>query len=61
MSAGALGPVFLAYVALIGTVVAATLMRRLPRRAALTGLAGLLVWLAYAGAIGYSGLLSDPT
>jgi hypothetical protein len=47
-------------VALLGTLVAATLMRRLPRRAALTGLAGLLIWLAYAGAIGYSGILSDP-
>jgi hypothetical protein len=61
LSAGALGLAFLAYVALVGAVVAATLVRRLPRRAALTGLAALLVWLAYAGAIGYSGILSDPT
>lgn len=61
MSGGMLGSVFLAYVVLVAVVVAAVLRRHLPRRAAWMGLAWLLVWFAYAGAIGYSGILRDPS
>lgn len=55
-----LGPFFLSYVALVAAAVAAVLKRYMPPRAAWLGLAGLLVWLAYAGALGYSGILQDP-
>lgn len=61
MSGGMLGPVFLAYVVLVSAVVATVLRRYLPRRSAWMGLAGLFIWQAYAGAVGYSGILSNTT
>ena len=54
-----LAPTFLVYVAVIATIVAATLSRALSRRAAAAALAVLALWLGYAGVLGYSGLVGN--
>jgi hypothetical protein len=54
-----LSTAFLAYVLLIGALVAAILRRYLPVGRALIGLAIVAIWLGYAGAVGYSGIVSD--
>lgn len=52
---------FLAYVGLIAAVVGVVLWTYLPARRALLALAVLAVWLAFVGAMGYSGIVGDPT
>jgi hypothetical protein len=52
---------FLAYVGLVAAVLAVVLLRYLPLSRALPGVAVLAVWLGYAGAMGYSGIVADPT
>jgi hypothetical protein len=56
-----LAPVFLAYVALVGGVASAALLRYLPLDRALIGIAILAAWIGYAGAMGWSGIVGDPT
>ena len=56
-----LSAAFLAYVAVIAALVAAILGRFLPPGRALIGVAVLALWLGYAGVIGQSGIVGDPT
>ncbi len=60
-SAISLSNLFIAYVALVAAVVAIMLARALSARATLTGLIGLALWLGYAGALGYFGVVDDTT
>lgn len=52
---------FGAYTAGLTVVLLAVMWRCLPRRAATIGSLSLLCWLGYAGAIGFMGLMRDPT
>jgi hypothetical protein len=52
---------FVGFVAIMATLVVATIARYLGGRAARWVLAGLLVWLIYAGLLGYSGVLKNMT
>ncbi len=56
-----LSAVFLVYVGLVAALIAAVLLRCLPRGRALAGIAVIGVWLGYAGIMGYSGVIGDPT
>lgn len=50
---------FLAFVAIVATLVVALIARYLNRRAAFRVLVGLSVWFIYAGLLGYFGLLKN--
>jgi hypothetical protein len=52
---------FLAFVGLVAAIVSAVLLRYLPVGRALTGIAVIVVWLGYAGLIGYAGIVADKT
>lgn len=52
---------FLMYLALVVTVVAVVIVRNLPTRYARAVLAGLGLWLAYGGILGYCGVVGDRT
>lgn len=56
-----LSAVFLGYVGLVAALIAALLLRYLPRGRALAGLAVIAVWLGCAGVMGYSGVAGDST
>lgn len=51
---------FLLFLALMVAVVATVLVRYLPQRAARVALVGLVLWLLYAGALGYFGVVGNP-
>jgi hypothetical protein len=51
---------FLAFVLVLTGLLAVGIARYFPRRTAMAALAGLALWLLYAGAIGYAGLIADP-
>jgi hypothetical protein len=51
---------FLGFVAVITTFVIALIDRYINRRAALSVLAGLIVWFLYAGLMGHFGIVSNP-
>jgi hypothetical protein len=53
--------VFLLYVGTIATIVAVTLVRTLSARGAAAGLCVLAIWLFYAAALGYLGVVSDQS
>ena len=61
ITATSLSPLFLGYVAVVAALVVGALLRYLPFWRAMTGLAIIAVWLGYAGVMGYSGILGDPT
>jgi hypothetical protein len=56
-----LSTLFLGYVGLVAFLIAAVLLCFLPLGRALIGAAMLAVWLGYAGFMGYSGIVGDPT
>jgi hypothetical protein len=56
-----LSKVFLSYVGVVAAIVAAVLLRYLPTGRALISIGVIAVWLCYAGVIGYSGIVGDPT
>src|SRR5277367_5025262 len=56
-----LGILFVGFVAIMVALVIATIARYLGGRAAWWVLAGLLVWLSYAGLLGYLGVLKNMT
>ena len=56
-----LSTLFLGYVGLVASLVAAVLLRYLPLGRAMIGVAVIAVWLGYAGIMGYSGIVGDPT
>ena len=56
-----LATLFLAYVGLVAAIVGAVLLRYLPVGGALAGIAVLAAWLGYAGVMGYTGIVGDPT
>ncbi len=56
-----LGSVFLLYVGLVAALISGALLRYLPVGRALIGVGCIAVWLCYAGAMGYSGIVGDPT
>jgi hypothetical protein len=56
-----LSTLFLGYVGVMGSLIAAVLLRYLPLARALIGVAVIAVWLGYAGVLGYSGIIGDPT
>jgi hypothetical protein len=56
-----LSTLFLAYVGLIAALIGTVLVRYLPIGRALTGIAVIAVWLGYAGVMGSSGIVGDPT
>ena len=60
-SAIPLAPLFLGYVALVAGVIGGVLLRYLPLGRAMIGLAIIAVWLGYAGVLGYTGIVGDPT
>jgi hypothetical protein len=55
------GILFVGFVAIVVALVVATIARYLGGRAAWWVLAGLLVWLSYAGLLGYLGVLKNMT
>jgi hypothetical protein len=55
-----LATLFLAYVGAVAALVGAVLLRYLPAGRALAGIAVIAVWLGYAGAMGYFGIVGDP-
>jgi hypothetical protein len=55
------GTLFVGFVAIMAVLVIATTARYLGGRAAWRVGAGLLVWLSYAGLLGYSGVLKNMT
>ncbi len=52
---------FLGYLAFMATLVAAVLVRYLPKTALLPVLGGFAAWLAYAGGLGYLGVIGDQS
>ena len=56
-----LSTLFLGYVGLVASLIAAVLLRYLPLGRALIGVPVIAVWLGYAGIMGYSGIVGDPT
>jgi hypothetical protein len=56
-----LSALFLGYVGLIAALIGAVLLRYLPIGRALIGVAVIAAWLGYAGVMGYSGIVGDPT
>lgn len=60
-SAIPLAPLFLGYVALVAGIIGGVLLRYLPLGRAMIGLAIVAVWLGYAGALSYAGIVGDPT
>jgi hypothetical protein len=56
-----LAPVFLAYAGLIAALISAVLLRYLPLKRALIGIGVIAIWLTYAGAMGESGIIADPS
>ena len=60
MTVAALGTLFLAFLTLVAGGLAAGMVRWWSPRQARWGLAGLGAWLAYAGLLGWSGLVRDP-
>ena len=56
-----LGAVFLSYVGLVAALVGTVLLRYLRLGRALIGIGVIAAWLSYAGAMGYSGIVGDPT
>ena len=56
-----LSTLFLGYVCLIASLIGAVLLLRLPLGRALIGVAVVAAWLGYAGVMGYSGIVGDPT
>ncbi len=56
-----LSALFLGYIGLVAVLIAAVLLRYLPPGRALAGVAVIVVWLGYAGVMGYSGVVGDPT
>jgi hypothetical protein len=56
-----LATIFLFYVGIIATLISAVLLRYLPAKRALIGIGFIAIWLGYAGVMGYSGIIGDPT
>jgi hypothetical protein len=56
-----LSTLFLGYVSVMTTLIVAVLFRYLPLARALIGVAVIAIWLGYAGVMGYSGIVGDPT
>ncbi len=56
-----LATVFLCYVVAVAALVGAVLLRYVATGRALIGIAIILVWLGYAGVMGYVGIVGDPT
>lgn len=48
---------FVLYLSLVSFTLAAVLLRYLPRRAAILGIAFIAAWLGYAGTLGYQGIV----
>ena len=61
ISALPLATLFLGYVALVAGTMGAILLRYLALRWAMIGVAIIAVWLGYAGIMGHSGVIGDPT
>jgi hypothetical protein len=60
-SAIPLATLFLGYVALVAGAICGVLLRYLPFGRAMIGLAIIAVWLGYAGVLGYTGVVGDPS
>ena len=56
-----LSTAFLSYVGIVTAIIGVMLMRYLPIVRALIGIGVIAIWLCYAGVMGYSGILADPT
>ena len=58
-----LSTIFLSYVGVVAAIVAAVLLRYLPtgRGADRRNIGFIAIWLCYAGVMGYSGIVGDPT